>query len=157
VKYNLLRFGKMNKTTKPKDYRIEGGIVRGKQIEIAVNGKPLRAFEGETIGAALAAAGMRKLRHAPQHKDPRGIYCCIGSCHGCLVTVDGQPNVRSCVTLARPGQIIKLQDGLGHVDLDSPASDPGNIIREHVQLIVIGGGPAGLSAAAAAAELGHRS
>ena len=144
----------MNKTAKLNDYRIEGGIVRGKQIEITVDGKPLRAFEGETIAAALAAAGMRKLRHAPQHKDPRGLYCGMGSCHGCLVTVDGQPNVRSCVTPARPNQIINLQDGLGDVDMDFPAPDPGNFVREQVQIIIIGAGPAGLSAAIAAAESG---
>ena len=144
----------MNETMKSKDYRLEGGIIRGKEIEITVDGKPVRAYEGETIGAALAAAGIRELRHAPQHKDPRGLYCCMGSCHGCLVTVDGQPNVRSCITLAKPGQKIKLQDGLGHVDLDSPASDPGNLIREHVQLVIIGAGPAGLSAAIAAAQSG---
>jgi thioredoxin reductase/bacterioferritin-associated ferredoxin len=139
---------------KPEDYRIEGGIVRGQQIEIAVNGQRVRSFEGETIGAALAAAGMRELRHAPRHKDPRGLYCCMGSCHGCLVTVDGQPNVRSCITLAKSGQRIELQDGLGHVDLDSPAPDSGNLIHEHAQVIIIGGGPAGLSAAVAAAESG---
>ncbi len=93
----------MNEKTKPKDYRIEGGIIRGNQIEISVDGKPVRAFDGETIGAALAAAGIRELRQAPHRKDPRGLYCCMGSCHGCLVTVDGQPNVRSCITLAKPG------------------------------------------------------
>jgi NADPH-dependent 2,4-dienoyl-CoA reductase/sulfur reductase-like enzyme len=144
----------MNETTKSKDYRIEGGIVRGKQIEITVDGKPVRAFEGETIAAALTAAGIRKLRHASQNKDPRGLYCCMGTCHGCLVTVDGQPNMRSCITPAQPGQNIKLQDGLGHVDLDSPLPDPGNLVREQARIIVIGGGPAGLSAAIAAAESG---
>jgi thioredoxin reductase/bacterioferritin-associated ferredoxin len=139
---------------KPNDYRIEGGIVRGNRIEITVNGEPVPAFEGETIAAALAAAGIRELRHAPQHKDPRGLYCCMGTCHGCLVTVDGQPNVRSCITSAQPGQNIKLQDGLGHVDLDSPVPDPGNLVREQAQIIIIGAGPAGLSAAVAATESG---
>ena len=146
----------MNKTSKPKDYRIEGGIIRGNQIEIVVNGKPVKAFEGETIGAALAAAGIRELRHAPQHKDPRGLYCCMGSCHGCLVTVGGQPNVRSCVTLVKPGQNIELQDGLGCVDMDSPSPVPGDVIREQIPVLIVGGGPAGLSAALAAARVGAR-
>jgi thioredoxin reductase/bacterioferritin-associated ferredoxin len=146
----------MNKTAKPNDYRIEGGIVRGKQVEIKVDGKPVPAFEGETIAAALSAAGIRELRHAPRHKDPRGLYCCMGSCHGCLVTVDGQPNVRACVTQVQPGQDIGLQDGFGHVDLHSPDPVPGNLIRKEVPVVIAGGGPAGLSAALAAARVGAR-
>ena len=80
------------------DFRIESGITRGKEIEIFVNGQPVRAFEGETIGAALTAAGMREFRKTEQLQDPRGLYCCMGTCHGCLVTVNGRPSVRACVT-----------------------------------------------------------
>ena len=146
----------MSKAIISKDYRIEGGIVRGHQIEISVDGKPLQAFEGETVGAALAAAGIREMRRAPQHQDPRGLYCCMGSCHGCLVTVDGQPNVRACITPVQSGQKIELQDGLGHVDMDFPAPVPGRLIREEMPLVIIGGGPAGLCAAIAAARVGTR-
>jgi NADPH-dependent 2,4-dienoyl-CoA reductase/sulfur reductase-like enzyme len=137
-----------------KDYRIQTGINRGKEIEISVDGEPVRAFEGETIGAVLAAAGIREIRREPQNKDPRGLYCCMGSCHGCLVTVDGQPNVRACVTPVQTGQNIELQDGLGHVDMDVPGPAPGRWIREEVPVAIIGGGPAGLSAAIAAAKIG---
>jgi thioredoxin reductase/bacterioferritin-associated ferredoxin len=144
----------MTENKEIKDYRIESGIARGKEIEISVNGKPVRAFEGETIGAILAAAGIREVRRAAQHKDPRGLYCCMGSCHGCLVTVDGQPNVRACVTPVQPGQKIELQDGFGHVDMDSPGPVPGRWVREEVPLVIIGGGPAGLGAAIAAARSG---
>ncbi len=80
-----------------KDFRIEGGITRGKRIEIFVNGDPVAAYAGETIGAALSASGIRALRRAEQLRDPRGLYCCMGTCHGCLVTVDGMPNIRGCV------------------------------------------------------------
>jgi thioredoxin reductase/bacterioferritin-associated ferredoxin len=137
-----------------KDYRIEGGVIRGKEIEISVDGKTLRAFEGENIGAVLAAAGIREIRRAPQHKDPRGLYCCMGLCHGCLVTVDGQPNVRACVTPVQSGQKIKLQDGLGCVDMDAPDPGAGRLVHEEVPVVVVGGGPAGLSAAISAAKMG---
>jgi len=144
----------MSETKEMKDYRVESGIKRGKEIPITVNGKPVRAFEGETIGAVLAAAGIRELRRDPQHNDPRGLYCCMGSCHGCLVTVDGRPNVRACVTSVQTGQNIELQDGLGHFDMDSPTPVPGRWVREEVPVAIIGGGPAGLSAAIAAAKMG---
>jgi len=136
------------------NYRIEVGVSRGKEIAITVNGKPVRAFEGETIGAVLAAAGIREIRRAPQHNDPRGLYCCMGSCHGCLVTVDGRPNVRACITPVQAGQKIELQEGLGHFDMDLPAPVPGRWVREQVPVAIIGGGPAGLSAAIAAAKMG---
>jgi thioredoxin reductase/bacterioferritin-associated ferredoxin len=144
----------MSETKEIKNYRIESGISRGNEIAITVDGKPLQAFEGETIGAVLAAVGIREIRRAPRHKDPRGLYCCMGSCHGCLVTVNGQPNVRACVTPVQSGQEIILQDGLGHVDMDAPGPAPGRWVREEVPVAIIGGGPAGLSAAIAAAKMG---
>jgi thioredoxin reductase/bacterioferritin-associated ferredoxin len=154
IRPNNQKMNKMSETKKMKNYRIEGGITRGKEIEITVDGKTLRAFEGETIGAVLAATGIREIRRAPQRKDPRGLYCCMGSCHGCLVTVDGQPNVRACVTPVQSGQEIKLQEGLGSVDMVSPGPAPGRLVREEVPVVVIGGGPAGLSAAISVAKMG---
>lgn len=139
-----------------KDFRIEGGINRGQKIEIFVNGDPVRAYEGETIGAALGAAGMRVLRHTEQLKDPRGLYCCMGTCHGCLVTVDGSPNIRACVTPVRSGQRVTLQEGYGKINTDSPEPPAAGLERRYVPIVVVGGGPAGLSAAIAAARAGAR-
>jgi len=138
------------------DFRIESGITRGKEIEIFVNGQPVRAFEGETIGAALAAAGIREFRKTEQLQDPRGLYCCMGTCHGCLVTVNGQPSVRACVTPVLAGQQITLQDGYGKIDLETPDPPPGRLVRKQVPIVIVGGGPAGLSAAIAAARAGTR-
>ena len=144
----------MNQETK--DHRIESGVTRGKKIEIFVNGQPVRAYVGETIGAALAAAGIREFRRTEQLKDPRGLYCCMGTCHGCLVTVNGRPNVRACITPVAAGQLITLQEGYGRIDLDAPETAPGRLVRKQVPLVIVGGGPAGLSAAIAAARAGTR-
>jgi hypothetical protein len=57
----------MSELKEMKNYRIEAGITRGKEIEITVDGNAIRAFEGETIGAALTAADIREIRRAPQH------------------------------------------------------------------------------------------
>jgi len=138
------------------EFRIEGGITRGREIEIFVNGQPLRAFDGETIGAALAAAGIRELRRTEQLKDPRGLYCCMGTCHGCLVTVNGQPNVRACITPVEAGQQIALQEGYGKIDPAAPEPPAGRLVRRQMPLVIIGGGPAGLSAAIAAARVGTK-
>ena len=102
------------------DQRIETGVQRGKEIEIFIDNHPIRAYEGETIAGVLSAIGIRQIRHAPQLKDPRGFYCCMGSCHGCLVTVDGRPNERACVTPVQAGQHITLQEGFGRPDRAAP-------------------------------------
>ncbi|UCF94695.1 MAG: FAD-dependent oxidoreductase [Desulfobacterales bacterium] len=138
------------------DLRIESGIIRGKAIEIFVNGLPVRTYAGETIGAALAAAGIRELRRTEQLRDPRGVYCGMGSCHGCLVTVDGRPNLRACITPVAAGQRIALQHGYGRIDPNSPEPAPGRLGRRQVPIVIVGGGPAGLSAALAAARTGTR-
>ncbi len=137
-----------------KDQRIESGVNRGREIEIFINQHRIRAYEGETIAAVLTAIGIRQIRQAPQLKDPRGLYCCMGTCYGCLVTVNGQPNERACVTPVQAGQHITLQEGYGRPDMASPDPHPARLERREVPLVIIGGGPGGLSAAIAAAEVG---
>jgi D-hydroxyproline dehydrogenase subunit alpha len=137
-----------------KDQRLETGVNRGKEIEIFINNHPIRAYAGETIGAVLTAIGIRQIRQAPQRKDHRGLYCCMGSCYGCLVTVDGRPNERACVTAVQVGQQITLQEGFGQPDLALPDVTPARLVRREVPLVIIGGGPGGLSAAIAAAGAG---
>jgi NADPH-dependent 2,4-dienoyl-CoA reductase/sulfur reductase-like enzyme len=154
IKYSHNKEKKMKQDNQ--DLRIQSGITRGKEVEIFVNGQPVRAFEGETIGAVLAAAGIREFRRTEQLQDPRGLYCCMGTCHGCLVTVNSQPNVKACVTPVQTGQQIKLQEGYGKIDLDSPEPPPGRLVRKQVPVVIVGGGPAGLSAAIAAARAGTR-
>jgi thioredoxin reductase/bacterioferritin-associated ferredoxin len=137
-----------------KDQRIESGVNRGREIEIFINQHRIRAYEGETIATVLTAIGIRQIRQAPQLKDPRGLYCCMGTCYGCLVTVNGQPNERACVTPVQAGQHITLQEGYGRPDMASPDPHPARLERREVPLVIIGGGPGGLSAAIAAAEVG---
>ncbi|MGD8209536.1 MAG: FAD-dependent oxidoreductase, partial [Desulfobacterales bacterium] len=136
------------------DQRIETGVQRGKEIEIFIDNHPIRAYEGETIAGVLSAIGIRQIRHAPQLKDPRGLYCCMGSCYGCLVTVNGRQNERACVTPVQAGQQINLQVGFGRPDM-TPL-DPARLVRREIPLVIIGGGPGGLSAAIAAAAAGAR-
>jgi NADPH-dependent 2,4-dienoyl-CoA reductase/sulfur reductase-like enzyme len=138
------------------DFRIQSGITRGKEIEIFVNGQPVRAYQGETIGAVLAAAGIRGFRRTQQLKDPRGLYCCMGTCHGCLVTVDGRTSIRACITPVADGQHITLQEGYGKIDPEASEPPPGRLVRRQVPLVIVGGGPAGLSAAITAARTGIR-
>ena len=88
----------------------------GRSVEISLDGKTIRAVEGEPIAAALLAEGMRVMRKTTRYREPRGIFCGIGRCTDCIMTVDGVPNVRTCVTPVREGMVItsNLKVGLGH-------------------------------------------
>ncbi len=103
--------------------RFVAGVARGKTIAVKINGVNIKAHEGESIGAVLTASGVRKIRNAPHRHDPRGLYCGMGVCHGCLVTVDEQPNIRACVTPVESGMEITLQDGFGKFTAESSCSD----------------------------------
>ena len=84
-------------------------------VEFTFNGKPLSGLAGEPVAAALHAAGVRTLRHSPKFKRPRGLFCAIGNCSSCLMTVDGIPNVRVCVEPLRSGMKVETQEGKGNL------------------------------------------
>ena len=95
------------------DWRSVGAITRGPKVEITVDGQPLRTFQGENLAAALLAAGRRICRTTRRRREPRGVYCGIGICFDCLITVDGQPSVRACQTPVRAGMRVDTQSGDG--------------------------------------------
>ncbi|MEA4908777.1 MAG: (2Fe-2S)-binding protein [Chloroflexi bacterium] len=84
-------------------------VKRGKAVEIYVDGNPLIAYEGETIAAAMLAAGLRVFRHTPKTNSPRGIYCGMGVCFECLVTVDHVNAVRACMTQVYEGMHVETR------------------------------------------------
>jgi D-hydroxyproline dehydrogenase subunit gamma len=88
--------------------RISSGVERGAEFQMVVDGRTVVAYEGETIAAALVASGVTTLRHGPDGS-PRGLFCGMGICFECLMTVDGVPNVRVCVTAAAPGMRVETQ------------------------------------------------
>jgi sarcosine oxidase subunit alpha len=89
--------------------RVNRGVERGRPFEIEVDGEKIVAYGGETIGAALLAAGRRTLRYSRKHENPRGIYCGIGLCQECRMTVNGVPNTQVCQTPATPGSRVITQ------------------------------------------------
>lgn len=82
-------------------------------VHITVDGRPLEAREGDTIAAALMANGVHVFRHTHKFHEPRGIFCGIGQCTDCVMVVDGQPNVKTCVTCVKEGMVIQTQEGNG--------------------------------------------
>jgi len=86
---------------------------RGEKITFFYNDQEVEAYPHETIAAALHVAGIRKLGVSPELHRPRGLFCAIGNCSSCSMTVDGEPNVRICVIKVKPGMRVEEQQGKG--------------------------------------------
>ena len=86
---------------------------KGRKVKITVDGREIEAYEGEAILAALLAQGIIINRYTVKRHEPRGLFCGIGQCTDCAMIVDGQPNVRTCITPVREGMVIETQHGLG--------------------------------------------
>ena len=169
-------------------------------MELSVDGKTTRGFDRESVAAAAFASGVRVMSRSLKYHRPRMFFCLEGHCGGCLVRIDGVPNLRACQTRCRAGQEIEGQNaypsaevdllgavdflfprGMDHHTLMTGSSILNNlaskVVRQlsglgrlpsrpadalppvaivDVDVCVIGGGPAGIAAATAAAQAGAR-
>ncbi len=178
-------------------------IDRQRPIRFEFDGKKVEAYEGDTIGSALYAAGRRTFSRSFKYHRPRGLMCCAGQCPNCIVAVDGSPGARACTEQVREGMKVAHVNAWPGLDFDTmratdiaggPFTPPGfyyktfirprrlwplyekvlrhaaglgrlrkeqaerewrtEYRRRHADVLVVGGGVAGLNAARAAAELG---
>jgi sarcosine oxidase subunit alpha len=96
-------------------------INRGDPIEFQFNGRPVLAYTGETVAAALYAAGVRTFSRSFKYHRPRGLFCLCGHCSHCLMRVNGLPNVRICQELVRPGMQVESQNAWPSLNFDLKA------------------------------------
>lgn len=80
---------------------------------LTFDGDRLPVRPGDSIAAVLVGAGIVSWRTTRVNGRPRGLFCGIGACFDCLVTVNGTSSVRACVTEAKPGDVITTSGG-GH-------------------------------------------
>lgn len=81
---------------------------QAKKIIVVLNGNPVTAFEGDTIAAVLLAEGLRVFGRRSSGR-PRGLFCGMGTCYDCMVTVDDTPNIRACITRIAEGMEISTE------------------------------------------------
>jgi sarcosine oxidase subunit alpha len=178
-------------------------ISRHKLISFTFDGETVEAYEGDTVGSALYAAGRRTFSRSFKYHRPRGLMCCAGNCPNCIVAVDGAPGPRACVEPVRDGMRVEHLNAWPGLELDlmratdllgSALTPPGfyyktfirprrlwplyekvlrhaaglgklrerqaerewrtEYRRRHADVLVVGAGTAGISAAIAAASLG---
>jgi predicted molibdopterin-dependent oxidoreductase YjgC len=86
--------------------RLVDGVRRGEPVSLTVDGEPIAAHSGETVAVAMLAAGRRTLRRTALRGSPRGLFCVMGACFDCLVIIDGELGVRSCMAMVEDGMVV---------------------------------------------------
>ena len=131
----------------------------GGEITFTFNGRELKAKKGEVISSALFAGGITIFGHHPEDGSPQGMFCANGQCSQCLVIAD-HVCVKSCMTPVREGMAVQSCEGLPELPAaggtqgaeDKIPHEPIPTVKTRV--LIVGAGPAGLSAADKLAELG---
>jgi D-hydroxyproline dehydrogenase subunit gamma len=82
-----------------------------KTVSLTIEGRHIDTRPGDTVAAALLAAGFDHCRTTPVSGAPRAPYCMMGVCFECLVTIDGVGNRQGCLVPVREGMRVELQHG----------------------------------------------
>jgi NADPH-dependent 2,4-dienoyl-CoA reductase/sulfur reductase-like enzyme/Fe-S-cluster-containing hydrogenase component 2 len=117
------------------------------------NGKELSGLKGEMISSALFANNIHIFGHHPKDGSPQGLFCANGQCSQCLVIADNVP-VKGCMTPLHAGMVIESVEGIPELPADDDPVKPREVPGTDVDVLIIGAGPAGLSAAIELGKLG---
>ncbi len=82
-------------------------VSRGAGVRFSFEGRSIEAHAGESVAAALLAAGIRTLRASRRGGTARGAFCWMGLCQECTVTVDGMRRP-ACRVPVREGLVVRL-------------------------------------------------
>lgn len=123
------------------------------EVEFSWKGVKLKAHPGETIAASLFANGIRIFGRHHRDGSPQGLFCANGQCAQCMVIANGRP-VKSCMELIQPGMSVMPADRLPQLPHVNSVPNCQKIDQVLVPVLIIGGGPAGLSAAIELGKLG---
>ncbi len=80
--------------------------ISGDPVQFTFDGQAVSAQSGDSVAAALLAAGRRVFRATPVSGAPRGPFCMMGACHDCLVEIDGE-TVQACQVAVSNGLKVR--------------------------------------------------
>jgi sarcosine oxidase, subunit alpha len=117
-----------------------------KRVQFTFNGDAYEAFEGMVISSALFLNGIKIFGHHPKDQSPQGIFCANGQCSQCNVIVNGFP-MKGCMTPLKNGMVIESCKGIPELPPVDDLVEVGDVKSIETEVLIVGGGPAGLSAA----------
>jgi len=123
----------------------------GSAIHFQYQGQQVEALTSDTVASALINADIRSCRETTMG-DTRGVFCGMGVCNECAVQVDGVNGKLACKTPVQENMKVDVQPAAPALVSDLTIELPEYEISPDV--LVIGGGPAGLYAALTAAAGG---
>jgi len=125
-------------------------------VPFTFDGETLLGRNGEALSSALLANRRPVLGHHRRDGSPQGIFCANGQCSQCLVVANGVA-VKACLTPVRAGlEVRSLSDDPELVADDAPVPASGPPPTLETDVLIVGGGPAGLTAAVELADHGAR-
>jgi predicted molibdopterin-dependent oxidoreductase YjgC len=89
--------------------KLDGGTAGAARVSIKIDGTLTDAEEGEPLAAVLLRTPPFFSRVTPVSGSPRAPYCMMGACFECLVELDGETSIRSCLTRVRGGMAVRRQ------------------------------------------------
>jgi sarcosine oxidase subunit alpha len=88
-------------------------------VRLHVDGRHIEAREGDSVAAALLAAGIVQARRTPVGNAPRGPYCMMGVCFDCLMEIDGVGSRQACLVPVREGMQVRTQHGARRLESET--------------------------------------
>ncbi|MFI6014694.1 sarcosine oxidase subunit alpha family protein [Streptomyces sp. NPDC051243] len=150
--------GGEGETTQPFRHATRGRIDRDTPLTFTFDGTEYRGFRGDTLASALLANGVIRAGTSIKLGRPRGIFSAGVEEPNAVIQIE-EPFPEPML----PATTVELYDGLVASSLPGQgrlATEPDparyDAVHAHCDLLIVGAGPAGLAAAAAAANSGAR-
>ncbi|MFH1130486.1 MAG: FAD-dependent oxidoreductase [Pseudomonadota bacterium] len=124
-----------------------------KPVSFLFNGQVMQGFEGEVVSSALFANGVQEFSIHSRDNAPQGIFCANGQCAQCTLIIDGFP-LKSCITSLKEAMDIRTLKHLPDLPADDAPLSNHQKLERKCDVLVMGGGPSGLTATIELANLG---
>jgi NADPH-dependent 2,4-dienoyl-CoA reductase/sulfur reductase-like enzyme/Fe-S-cluster-containing hydrogenase component 2/bacterioferritin-associated ferredoxin len=125
------------------------------EVRFFFDGEAVTGFLGEPVASALMARGIRVFSLHPKDKAPQGLFCANGQCSQCTVLIDGIPR-KACVTPLKAGMDVRTLKGLPALPESDEPLQQAERRTIRTDILVIGAGPSGLSAAYELGRMGFQ-